>query len=55
MKAECQFKLKKFADALPSYKAAQVAIAKDEKISAEIKVLVALHGGQSASQQKEMG
>ncbi len=52
MKAESLFKLAKYDEALPAFTAAQTAIADNEKIPQTVKVLILLHGGQSAGQLK---
>jgi TolA-binding protein len=53
MKAECLFKLDKFAEALPAFTAAQTAVANNEKIPPTVKAMILLHGGQSAGQLKQ--
>ncbi|MCA9201968.1 MAG: tetratricopeptide repeat protein, partial [Planctomycetales bacterium] len=53
MKAESLFKLNQYADALAAFTAAQKLIAGDETTQPEIRQLLALHAGQSASQTKQ--
>jgi TolA-binding protein len=53
MRAECLFKLENFQEALPVFTAAQQALAANENASPDIKVLLLLHGGQSAAQLKQ--
>jgi TolA-binding protein len=53
MKAECQFQMANYAEALPAFIAAHKAVDDDHRVSADVEVLMLLHGGQSASQLKQ--
>ncbi len=48
MVAECLFYLDDYEKALPAYEAVRAVVADSEKTSDDVKVLILLHGGQSA-------
>lgn len=53
MKAESLFKLENYKDAMPAYQLAKTATDAVESTPPEMKVLILLHGGQSAGQLKQ--
>jgi len=53
MKAECLFRTEDYEKALPAYEKAEEVLADSPKATETVKVLIQLHGGQSAGQLKK--